>query len=237
MDHIRMLGSVANVYTPKQFTSKMNLCVQKMILVGYENDSTNYRVYDPIRKRVNVMRNVTFHERARKIQTTDQEYDDEIVIFPKVKSDEESSREDETEPVNEREINEREVNEREINERKINEREDNDRLLWNRATIRRPTPYQANLVECKSPKTYEVTIQGDDAIQWKRTIENEFKALKVNNTRSIVPRTRNIKTIDSKWTFKIKEDPETNFQRYKARLFARGFDISASRKSVVCKLN
>lgn len=37
------------------------------MLVGYDGDSTNYRVYDPIKKTIKVSRDLVFNEKIGKI--------------------------------------------------------------------------------------------------------------------------------------------------------------------------
>lgn len=74
-----------------------------------------------------------------------------------------------------------------------------------------------------TPNSYEEAIQGIDAAQWVRAIEEELQAHEVNNTWTIVQKTPIMKIINSKWVFKIKTEAEKKTQRYKARLCARGF--------------
>lgn len=53
-----------------------------MILVGYEGDSPNYRVYDPTTKRVSVTRDATFYERVGRVKTDKEEKSgDEVTVF------------------------------------------------------------------------------------------------------------------------------------------------------------
>lgn len=47
---------------PKQFTTKFDARAKKVILVGYQGNSPNYRLYDSKTKKVSVSRNVIFHE-------------------------------------------------------------------------------------------------------------------------------------------------------------------------------
>lgn len=51
---------------PRAEAKKFDLRARKMILVGYQSDSENYRVYDPTSKKVSVTRDVTFNEQAGK---------------------------------------------------------------------------------------------------------------------------------------------------------------------------
>lgn len=54
ISHLRIFGSAAYVLVPKQFTKKLDTRGKKLILVDYEGDSTNYRVYDPTTNSVSI---------------------------------------------------------------------------------------------------------------------------------------------------------------------------------------
>ena len=64
LGHVRVFGeeSVPFGHVPKQFTQKFDARGKKIILVGYDGESTNYRLYHPDTKKVTVSRNVVFHE-------------------------------------------------------------------------------------------------------------------------------------------------------------------------------
>lgn len=62
LNHMKIFGSEAYVHTPKQLVKKLDARSRKMILVGYQGDSDNYRLYDIERKTVSVSRDVVFHE-------------------------------------------------------------------------------------------------------------------------------------------------------------------------------
>jgi len=64
LDHIRLFGSEAYVLTPKGKHTKLDPKGKKLILVGYDKDSTNYRLFDPVTKKITISRNVIFNETA-----------------------------------------------------------------------------------------------------------------------------------------------------------------------------
>lgn len=99
---------------------------------------------------------------------------------------------------------------------------DTPRSLRNRAQLKPPARYDVDVAEFV-PATYQEAVGGEDATQWAIAIEEELRAHKENRTWSVVPRTPSMKTIDSKWVFKIKTDPEKTSKHFKARLCARGF--------------
>lgn len=87
VSHLRNFGSVAYVHMPKQFTKKFDLRGRKTILMRYESDSTNYRVYDPDTKRVSVTRDAKFYEQVGKVVIDKEESCDDATILRKSKNE------------------------------------------------------------------------------------------------------------------------------------------------------
>ena len=56
----------------------------------------------------------------------------------------------------------------------------------------------------------------------------EFNALILNNTRSLVPPHHSQNIIGCKWIYKIKRNSNGSISRFKARLVAKGFHLSPS---------
>ena len=49
-------------------------------MVGYQGNSSNYRVYDPISKKVTVSRDVIFNEKAASDTSFSKRYDNEFAL-------------------------------------------------------------------------------------------------------------------------------------------------------------
>lgn len=64
ISHLRVFGSTAYMHIPKQFRKKLDAKAKQTVLVGYQGESANYRLYDPVRKNVVVSRDVTFDEQT-----------------------------------------------------------------------------------------------------------------------------------------------------------------------------
>lgn len=79
-------------------------------------------------------------------------------------------------------------------------------------------------VDEEIPKSYEEALQSRKKERWKNAIEEEIKSHEVNKTWEIVNRPKNKTIIDSKWVFKIKENPNETVNKFKARLVARGYN-------------
>lgn len=58
---------------------------------------------------------------------------------------------------------------------------------------------------------------------WRETVIVELKSIEKNYTWEMVQLLDRNKTIDVKWTFKVKVNPDGTISRYKERLVFRGF--------------
>lgn len=83
LSHIRVFGSVAYVHVPQQMRKKLDARAKRLLLVGYENDSTNYRLFDPKKRTVTVSRHVIFCEQIHE-EDPSTNSDDELVRLPKI---------------------------------------------------------------------------------------------------------------------------------------------------------
>lgn len=89
------------MHIPKQFIKKFEARAKKMLLVGYQGDSANYRLYDPVTKRVSISRDVTFHEQLNKTVLPTSDSVQHEVKFKKIENEDaqqdvEKDEEDET---------------------------------------------------------------------------------------------------------------------------------------------
>ena len=62
-----------------------------------------------------------------------------------------------------------------------------------------------------------------DDPRWKKAMEEEYTALKRNQTWHLVEAKQGNNLIDCKWVYKIKKKADGSVDRYKARLVAKGF--------------
>jgi len=208
LKHLRIFGSYvldAYVHIPKQFTQKFNARASKKIFVGYTEESTNYRVYDPESKKVSIARNVVFNETVgtSPMKEEKEKKENEITLpLPEVK--------DTNEYENRNVINAEEDDG--INEEQ--EEEDNDETkeqgnkpaprtskeLQDRSRIQTLSRYRhnADVAEYTVPMTYKEATNSPEAAQWTGVILNELKTHKENNTWKLVKKTPEMRLIDSK---------------------------------------
>ncbi|KMQ89069.1 integrase core domain protein [Lasius niger] len=87
VSHLRVFGSDPFMHIDKQFRKKFDPKVKKLIMVGYQGDSTNYRLYDLSTRRVSVSRDVVFKEEQLGESSVKNEVCNEYT-FPNYKEDE-----------------------------------------------------------------------------------------------------------------------------------------------------
>ena len=226
LDHLRKFGATVYTHIPKQFRSKFETKSKKMIFVGYDGNSINYRVYNSETSKVTVTRDIVFEERevhscqARKYtgihfsNEYTQENDDNI-------------EKEVTTDVQEPQSLSEEMNEEETQPTTANT--EDQQSLRNRDTIRPPARYinDCNVacpaVVMEAPQSYQEAVSGTDGNNWKQAMAEEMESLYANGTWSLVPKPTNHKIIDSKWVYKIKRRINGSIERYKARLCAKGF--------------
>lgn len=227
LSHIRIFGSSVFVHIHKQFRHKMDKKAKKLILVGYQCESSNYRLWDSVTNKIIISRDVIFNEDVKPPVSTSASISQGVCLSRDEKEAEEATSESNS---NKLEDNSSEKKSAEIEsgsdsdavyatpEKQLPEKHLRDRVL-----LRPPKRYELNLTQYNAPKTYREAISGRDSALWKEAIEEELQAHKTNKTWILMPRPINQTIIDSKWIFRIKQDPEGKITRYKARLCARGF--------------
>lgn len=179
LSHTKIFGSEAFANIPKQFLKKFDARSTKVFFVGYQGDSTNYRVYNPDTKSVSVSRNVVFHEYHDKPESLKKNKKEVTLSIGDVSEVEEGPLpDDQKEPDT-------------IIEEGVPKREDTgrprppvfeQRQLRDRLTLRGPVRYEANLAEYETPTTFREAVTGKDSLKWKDAIREELVAHRENNT-------------------------------------------------------
>lgn len=214
--HVRAFGEEGFEHVPKQFTQKFDAKAKKVLLVGYEGNSSNYRLFHPDTRKVTVSKNVIFHEAigTKEVPEEVKEQEEEELKLSVKKQEV---------PNEQQTPNEQQVKEAQARGKAKTILAIESRMLRDRTLIHAPLRYETNFVEFNVPTNYEEALSGPDASQWTKAVEEELKAHEKNHTWQLIPRDHKRKTIDSKWVFKIIRGEDGSALRYKARLCARGF--------------
>ncbi|KAM2605432.1 hypothetical protein TB2_034235 [Malus domestica] len=81
--------------------------------------------------------------------------------------------------------------------------------------------FVADIVDSSEPYTFK---QASHIPQWQIAMQEEFDALQTQGTWILVPNTCDKNVIGDKWVYKIKWNSDGSISRYKAPLFAQGFN-------------
>jgi len=189
-----------------------------MVLVGYQADSCNYRMYNPRTGKIIVSRDVVIHETSFD-QRMESEH--EVLLPLSSSADQEETACEDTHKSCDEKFDPKEENVRGMTQPQV--LEDRKRTLRDRKTLKTPNRYEANLVEFDEPTTYEEAISCENSGHWMKAINEELKAHETNGTWTFEDLPSGKKTIGSKWVFKVKYSPTQDTYRYKARLCAKGF--------------
>lgn len=218
LSYVRKFGSVAYELVGTGRRNKLQPKAYKRILVGYDSESSNYRLLDWTTKRITISRHVRFDE-SRDPLSADQDQKWRTEVLDGANGEQEAL--EQPEPVTSDEEDKYEEA-RELPKQTASNQE-NQRKLRDRASLRPPNFYQAHCAELGEPQTYEEAMESSEAKQWQWAIREEELALLKNNTwiKATLPADR--KVITAKILFKKKRGADGKVNRYKARLVVRGF--------------
>lgn len=212
LDHIRTFGCDAYMHVPKELRNKLAPKSKKLMLVGYDGNSTNYRLYDVETKKIKVSRNVSFNEGA-----TITEEKKNFVRISHDEDDNENTVSDENERQSKKDDS-------------ITDTKSGGYSLRIRDSIKKPIRYEAHFADIQIPEKFEEAMKSREKVQWQEAIQEEIDALKTNKTWNITFLSEGKHAIRSKWVFSIKANNNIkNMPRFKARLCAKGY---AQRKGV-----
>lgn len=242
--HLRVFGSAAYLHIPKERRgNKFDPKSRKLIIVGYDNESTNYRLWDKEKRRIFVSSDVTFDEAAAPITQEDDsgmilsfgpDFDNEdqfqivdLPANPPPAAVEGIENQVDALPVPEEDnAAAAEPPAREVPaDVPAAEAPGGGRNLRGRDKLRAPDYYGCPVAFFaeSAPSTYADAISSDESAHWKAAMEEELAALEENNTWTLCSLPPGKRAIGCKWVFAVKTDAAGNFQRYKARLVAKGF--------------
>ncbi|CAI7804676.1 unnamed protein product [Closterium sp. NIES-53] len=76
----------------------------------------------------------------------------------------------------------------------------------------------------EEPATLKEALESSDADEWKNAMESGLmKSIEESGTCELMELSEGPKAITSKWLFKIKSDADSEIERYKSRLVAKGY--------------
>lgn len=234
LKNLRIFGSPIMVHIPKEKRTKWDRKSQRMLFVGYSDDTKGYRCIEPITKKFQISRDVKFIENdntskvemAENLDSVRDHANTSSEVEIDIKSDQEENKENLSHMTDEEEYSD-ETDSDSTFDPKV----PITPVEQPRRTTRIPKPknlsdyvtYSARTNETNDdPTTFEEAIGRNDSDRWKIAMDNEIQSLAENNTWELVDKPYNKKTIKCKWVFKTKYNTKGNIIRHKARLVAKG---------------
>lgn len=231
---MKEFGAVVYTHIPKEKRQKLDKKANKCVFVGYSDQSKGYRVYNSEKKTVEIARDVTFEKIKLKIEEKDNSESIQMVncVDDEENSDASSMNEEELSVSNENNSDsyfDADESDADINTNTlcdVTQRNVLDGTLRNRQAEN--SSDCANLccafsVALEEPKSYKEAIKSKDNKQWVEAMNDEYQSLIKNGTWVLVDPPKGQAVIDNRWVFRIKEKPNGEIDRYKARLVVRGF--------------
>lgn len=225
LSHLRVFGSTAYKLVPKLQAKKLDDQAVRTVLVGYEEESTNYRLYCPNSRKVTVARHVEFDETGRRVEGSKHAVDDDYLLLSTPVA--EIHENPPGVPIPQENVDQVEE-EAEAPPRRARQRPPvpppRELQLRDRTKLEKPKRYLANFSTLTTPETYSEAVNGPNAAKWRKAIRKELDAHQRNGTWTLVPREPKQKTIKSKWVFKVvRNQADAASEEPKARLCAKGF--------------
>lgn len=237
LKHLRVFGCRVLAHIPKELRTKLDPKSKECIMVGYSETSKGYRLTDPKRPgKLIVARSVKFIEHdINYIKTNDssettcldeplqliQEQNTNVVqdCGSNHESDHDSNHEESFDCANDDVTNTVEL--------RTNPEQGGTLPVRNRRPLAWMKDYDASFYVStdinSDPEIVQDALNGPLKEEWKKAMRAEYESLLKNNVWELVERPRNHNVIKSKWMFKTKRNASGVFERFKARLVARGF--------------
>ena len=224
--HLRVFGADAYLNIPKEQRKKFDKKSRKMTVVGYDGESTNYRLWDNASRKIYISSDVTINEHNSDGQ---QQQASNPMFFFDFDTEEENPQDvldGQSRTSEPRVLEERRENEgtRPADHQGTIEVAQQTRQLRDRRHLNAPERFGvpvAYIADCV-PMTYNEAMASPEAEKWHKAISEEIQALEENNTWSLTTMPAGKRAIGCKWVFAIKTNLDGTV-RYKARLVAKGF--------------
>ena len=213
VEHLRVFGSAAYVHIPKDERGKLDPKSKKCVLLGYGSVQKGYRVYDRLTRKVFYSRNVKFDERETDGPSVEEENPAQHPLI--------------LDSVDESESDGAGGNEEESStnpDLPVAAEPPPRRSTREKRSVDYYGLPQAHLTIHREPTTFDEATACPEKAKWKEAMGKEMKSLEENKVWELIPLPPGKKAIGSKWVYKVKTNSDGSFERYKARLVARGFD-------------
>lgn len=230
LKHLKVFGCIAHAHVPDQLRKKFDPKSKEYLFVGYDEHTKAYRLFDVGRPgHIVKSRDVVFFENKFTLKENsgsvvngqtdvlnhdiqDDHTEDHIEPNPIPDQEEEVSVEDIDVCNSDSEADE---TQEEVPPRR-------SQRIRKEKTFPDHVLYLVSEAASEEPTTVSEALNGSDAEEWRKAMDEEYTSLLDNEVWSLVDRPDDQKVIQCKWVFQLKCGVNGE-KRYKARLVARGF--------------
>ncbi|UYV71045.1 hypothetical protein LAZ67_8001516, partial [Cordylochernes scorpioides] len=199
----KIFGCNGYMHIPKENRKKWDNKSIKLMFLGYENTSKNFRLWDWKTRKIRISKDVTFDEKATPHSDRESTKPKEI-IFQINSAPDESPVATTNFPVQEM----------------LPVSDISSHPMITRSEV---SDSQCNFALADEPSNYIDAITSSDSERWKLAMDEEIDALNKNKTWTLERLADGHKPIGCKWVYKIKTESDGTIQRFKARLVAKGY--------------
>ncbi|KAK2574783.1 hypothetical protein KPH14_013025, partial [Odynerus spinipes] len=222
--NLHVFGCTAYVHIPAEKRRKLDEKAEKLIFVGYSEESKAFRLLHKDTNTITISRDVIFSDVINKSAPSKPDVHDAVIFAPvkdigepneeSVKEEYESAEEGDDAGSTSQDLEDQTQYSMRRQSERINKGVPPDRYV---ATLKIVTNTE------EEPRDRKEAISRLDKNNWKEAMDEEIDSLLKNDTWEIVPAPQDRKPVSCKWVYKIKRNAEGKIERYKARLVARGF--------------
>lgn len=233
--HMKIFGCEVMVHVPKEKAKKWDSKTNKLIFIGYGEQTKGYRLLDPKTRKIIISRDVIFLESSVKRNYAVVPLSASVPNTCEDTSVTESGTtlqnvSESIEGIKDESSDDFYSDEGSLYEPEINI--DHQEVMSNVTTRSkaRLCQMQGNTYMCRKeivgqeniPETYDeaISIENANAAKWKQSIEEELQAHAKNKTWQLIMKPEGVRVIGCKWVFRIKDDPSGPC--FKSRLCAKG---------------
>lgn len=225
---MRVFGSVSYVHVPDETKSKLDDKSEKLVFVGYAENSKGYKFYNPQTRRTIISRDAKFDEEGSwKWQISQNENYNFFPLLEEFLGTDSSACEivEVTTPqvssqvshVDQGDLSSPSSSERPPRMRSIAELYEETEEINEDSTL-------FCLFADIEPMCFEEAIQYEE---WRMAMNEEITAINRNETWELATLPKGKKPIAVKWIYKAKKNFKGEVEKYKARLVAKGFTQKA----------
>ena len=245
-DHLHVFGCKTFFHIPSDERSKLDAKTRQCIFIGYGEDEFCYKFYDPVEKKlvrscdVQFMKDQTIED-INKVERTTPGKDSNVTDGNPMRLPSYNLENVEKEAQYDQQhgdVDDQQVGSGvEVPTDHAQEAHDDDL-----GDI--PEPPQVQLRRCNrhkqpstryscdeyitltvsgKPECFEEALESEEKQKWLDTMQDGMKSLHDNHTYDLVKLPKGRRALENKWIFKVKQDANSTFPKYKARLVVKGF--------------